>query len=129
MQLCNGDKCLHSDTLIVLCYALGCICFGFVVALTVIFADKRREKRAKATKGVEASETTDGRKPLSRQQSELEEVYKTLTKIENVGKFTGKLEDMLDSPSLARRGSTTSARLRQEFKTKPETSPLAADNV
>merc|ERR1739838_916425 len=119
MKLCNGTRCLHSDTLIVLCYALFCICFGFTVALLVIYADKRRSKRAKISEGDEAVETTDGGKPLSRQQPELDEVHRTLT----------KLEDILDSPTFARRGSSASARLRQENKAKQATSPLAVENV
>merc|ERR1712215_25155 len=132
-ELCNTSRsrCLHSDTLIVLCYALFCICFGFVVALLVIFADKRREKNSKTKKddGKEHVETSEAPNPVSWQQSELEEVYRTMTKIENVGKFTGKLEDMLDSPTMPRRGSTASARLRQDVKTKQVTSPLAAELV
>ena len=84
-------------------------------------------------------QSTDGRKPLSRQQSELDEVHRTLTKPDNVGKFTGKLEDMLDSPStvrrgssasaIARRGSSASARLRQEMKAKQATSPLVVERI
>ena len=54
MELCNGDKCLRNDTLIVLCYALFCICFGLIVATLVVALDKRRNKRAK--QGVEVAE-------------------------------------------------------------------------
>ena len=42
MELCANDHCLDNDTLIVLCYAAFCVVFGFIVALLVIFADKRR---------------------------------------------------------------------------------------
>merc|ERR1711892_862427 len=134
-ELCNGDKCLHKDTLIVLCYALFCVCFGLIVASLVGVLDKRRNKKKKFSAGVEATETTDGKKALSRQTSELEEVYRTLDKLETVGKFTGKKEDILDSPStvrrgssasaIARRGSSASNRMRQEMKAKQATSPLA----
>ena len=48
MELCNGERCLHKDTLIVVCYALFCICFGLTVAFVVVFLDKRRERKAKA---------------------------------------------------------------------------------
>ena len=45
MELCYPeDNCLTQDTIIVLLYAVFCIVFGFVVALLVIWADKRRSK-------------------------------------------------------------------------------------
>lgn len=45
MELCSGDNCLDNDTLIVLCYAVFCVCFGFIVALLVILADKSRSSK------------------------------------------------------------------------------------
>ena len=58
MELCNGERCLHKDTLIVVCYALFCICFGLTVAFVVVFLDKRRERKAKASCGAEAMEVS-----------------------------------------------------------------------
>ena len=45
MELCSGDNCLDNDTLIVLCYAVFCVCFGFIVALLVMWADKSRSSK------------------------------------------------------------------------------------
>ena len=47
MELCSGDNCLDNDTLIVLCYAVFCVCFGFIVALLVMWADKSRSSKQK----------------------------------------------------------------------------------
>ena len=50
MELCYPeDNCLTQDTIIVLLYAVFCIVFGFVVALLVIWADKRRSKTISIT--------------------------------------------------------------------------------
>ena len=50
MELCYPeDNCLTQDTIIVLLYAVFCIVFGFVVALLVIWADKRRGKSINIT--------------------------------------------------------------------------------
>merc|ERR1711942_225203 len=92
MELCNGDKCLRNDTLIVLCYALFCICFGLMVATLVVALDKRRNRKAKKSMtGVEGPEATSNGDQRPTETSE--EVKKTLDKLDVVGKFTGKLED------------------------------------
>ena len=45
IELCYPeDNCLTEDTIIVVLYAVFCICFGFIVALLVIWADKRKSK-------------------------------------------------------------------------------------
>ena len=50
MELCYPeDNCLTQDTIIVLFYAVFCIVFGFVVALLVIWADKRKSKTISIT--------------------------------------------------------------------------------
>ena len=48
MELCNGSRCLGSDTIIVLCYAAGCIIFGLVMAALVRLADSKRSKPVQA---------------------------------------------------------------------------------
>ena len=51
MELCYPeDNCLTQDTIIVILYAVFCICFGFVMALLVIMADKRKSKTISITK-------------------------------------------------------------------------------
>ena len=46
MELCYPeDNCLTQDTIIVVLYAVFCICFGLVMALLVILADKRKSKK------------------------------------------------------------------------------------
>ena len=63
MKLCNGEKCMTNDTLIVLCYALFCICFGLIVATLVVALDKRRSRKAKKSMtGVEGAEVTFSRR-------------------------------------------------------------------
>ena len=49
---------MHKDTLIVLCYALFCVCFGLIVASLVGVLDKRRNKKKKFSAGVEATEVS-----------------------------------------------------------------------
>merc|ERR1712133_186393 len=89
MQLCSGsgenEKCLDNDTIIVLLYAAFCVVFGIVVALMVMWADRRRSGKTKSTGGnvpphqnnVEAGEANE-------EDVELEEVYKSVTKLEDV---------------------------------------------
>ena len=50
MELCYPeDNCLTQDTIIVVLYAVFCICFGLVMALLVIMADKRKSKTISIT--------------------------------------------------------------------------------
>ena len=50
LELCYPeDNCLTQDTIIVILYAVFCICFGFVMALLVILADKRKSKTISIT--------------------------------------------------------------------------------
>merc|ERR1712038_591669 len=72
-------KCLEEDTLIVLAYAAFCVALGLVVALLVIWADKARgsKTRAKVADNVESNVRTAA-------EEELEEVYRSVTKLENV---------------------------------------------
>ena len=50
MELCYPeDNCLTEDTIIVVLYAVFCICFGFVIAVLVIWADKRKSKTISIT--------------------------------------------------------------------------------
>ena len=51
-----------------------------------------------------------------------DEVQRTINQLEKVGKFTGKLEDRLDSPVLLRRGSNTGSILRERSGSTASTS-------
>jgi len=82
MELCANDHCLDNDTLIVLCYAAFCVVFGFIVALLVIFADKRRSHTSKASPTSNSNNVEAG-KP-NKLDLQLEEVQKSITKLEDI---------------------------------------------
>merc|ERR1712012_1211954 len=78
MELCSGDNCLDNDTLIVLCYA-------FIVALLVMWADKSRGGNKSRSNSVSNSNNNIevGSEHLS-VDDELEEVERSVTRLEDV---------------------------------------------
>merc|ERR1712012_280760 len=85
MELCSGDNCLDNDTLIVLCYAVFCVCFGFIVALLVMWADKSRGGNKSRSNSVSNSNNNVevGSEHLS-VDDKLEEVERSVTRLEDV---------------------------------------------
>merc|ERR1711951_77011 len=97
----DGTKCLGEDTLMVIFFAVGCIIVGLIVCLLLMLLDSIKSKEDKKVEKTEVA--TDEVDDVVRDLA-VEEVYRTLTKLDNLGKFTGKREDM-DSPLTVRRGS------------------------
>ena len=102
IELCYPeDNCLTEDTIIVVLYGVFCICFGFIVALLVIWADKRKSKTISITNTHPGNGNVEVNKSFEEilfklhtnvqvaqsqvkmtEERDLEEVYRSVTRLE-----------------------------------------------
>merc|ERR550519_1995261 len=129
LDWCLGEgtpeyRCLGSSTVIVLFYAVGCIIFGFLVGVTVMMIDKRRQRAAANNSNHEEIVNAEGKRLRTfSEKSQMSELSQALDMAVKEGKFPGNRDEFRQFHRTDSSGSAPPSRKTSVIQRPPTDSP------
>jgi len=111
-ELCLGEgtdkRCLYSDTIYTVLFGVGCIIAGLIVSAILKAIDESMERKRLKKEGLNDQSDEAGVKKEELPE-ELQQMTEAFESAARAGRFTGRMEDNIESPfgtpSQSRRGS------------------------